>query len=378
MSAITPFKIDIDEQQLTDLQQRLALTRWPEKETPTDWSQGIPLSYVKELVEYWKTSYNWRERETLLNRFDQFKTEINGLNIHFIHQRSKVADATPLIITHGWPGSIVEFQKVIEPLTDPEAFGGKAEDAFHVICPSIPGYAFSDKPAETGWDVSKVADTWAQLMAKLGYDKYFAQGGDWGSMITTALGMQDPEHCMGIHLNMPIAAPDPETMTDLSDREKMALAAMQHYQDSDSGYSKQQSTRPQTLGYGLVDSPVGQVAWIVEKFHAWMDCNGHPENVVTKDELLDNVMMYWLPATGASSARLYWESFGGDNSAEVKIATGCSGFPKEIFPSSERWLAKRFTNLVYYNELNAGGHFAAFEVPDVFVQEVRACFKKMS
>ncbi len=377
MSAITPFKIDIDEQQLIDLQQRLEMTRWPEKETPNDWTQGIPLSYVQEVVEYWKTSYNWREREALLNRFDQFKTEINGLNIHFIHQRSKVADATPLIITHGWPGSIVEFQKVIEPLTDPEAFGGKADDAFHVICPSIPGYAFSDKPAETGWNVSKVADTWAKLMAKLGYDKYFAQGGDWGSMITTALGMQDPEHCMGIHLNMPIVGPDPETMADLTDREKMALAAMQHYQDSDSGYSKQQSTRPQTLGYGLVDSPAGQAAWIIEKFHAWMDCDGHPENVVSKDELLDNVMMYWLPATGASSARLYWESFGGDNSAEVKIPTGASGFPKEIFPTSERWLAKRFTNLVYYNELNAGGHFAAFEVPEVFVKEIRACFGKM-
>ncbi|MBV1915712.1 MAG: epoxide hydrolase 1 [Pseudomonadales bacterium] len=377
MSAITPFKIDIDEQQIVDLKQRLEMTRWPEKETPTDWTQGIPLSYVQEIVEYWKNSYNWREREALLNRFDQFKTEINGLNIHFIHQRSKVADATPLIITHGWPGSIVEFQKVIEPLTDPEAFGGKAEDAYHVICPSIPGYAFSDKPAETGWDVTKVADTWAKLMAKLGYDKYFAQGGDWGSMITTALGIQDPEHCMGIHLNMPIAGPDPETMNDLTDREKMALAAMQHYQDSDSGYSKQQSTRPQTLGYGLVDSPAGQAAWIIEKFYAWMDCDGHPENVVTKDELLDNVMMYWLPATGASSARLYWESFGGDNSGEVTIATGASGFPKEIFPSSERWLAKRFTNLVYYNELNAGGHFAAFEVPEVFVKEVTACFSKM-
>ena len=378
MSAITPFKIDIDEQQLTDLQQRLEMTRWPEKETPTDWSQGIPLSYAQEIVEYWTNNYNWREREALLNRFDQFKTEVNGLNIHFIHQRSKVAGATPLIITHGWPGSIVEFQKVIEPLTDPEAFGGKAEDAFHVICPSIPGYAFSDKPTETGWDVSRVADTWAKLMAKLGYDKYFAQGGDWGSMITTALGIQDPEHCMGIHLNMPIVGPDPETMNDLTDREKMALAAMQHYQDSDSGYSKQQSTRPQTLGYGLVDSPAGQAAWIIEKFQAWMDCNGRPENVVSKDELLDNVMMYWLPATGASSARLYWESFGGDNSAEVTIATGASGFPKEIFPSSERWLAKRFTNLVYYNELNAGGHFAAFEVPEVFVKELRNCFGKMS
>jgi pimeloyl-ACP methyl ester carboxylesterase len=378
MSAITPFKIDIDEQQLTDLQQRLEMTRWPEKETPTDWSQGIPLSYAQEIVEYWTNNYNWREREALLNRFDQFKTEVNGLNIHFIHQRSKVAGATPLIITHGWPGSIVEFQKVIEPLTDPEAFGGKAEDAFHVICPSIPGYAFSDKPTETGWDVSRVADTWAKLMAKLGYDKYFAQGGDWGSMITTALGIQDPEHCMGIHLNMPIVGPDPETMNDLTDREKMALAAMQHYQDSDSGYSKQQSTRPQTLGYGLVDSPAGQAAWIIEKFQAWMDCNGRPENVVSKDELLDNVMMYWLPATGASSARLYWESFGGDNSAEVTIATGASGFPKEIFPSSERWLAKRFTNLVYYNELNAGGHFAAFEVPEVFVEELRNCFGKMS
>ena len=375
--AIQPFRIEATEAELEDLKRRLANTRWPDKETVSDWSQGIPLAYVQEVCAYWAEKYDWRAREAHLNEFAQFKTEIDGLGIHFIHVRSAEPNAMPLVITHGWPGSVVEFQKVIGPLTDPVAHGGKAEDAFHVVCPSMPGYGFSDKPAATGYGVDKIADTWAALMARLGYDRYVAQGGDWGAMVTNQIGLRDTEHCAGIHLNMPIVAPDPETMSDLTPLEQRALAGMQRYQDFDSGYSKQQSTRPQSLGYGLVDSPSGQAAWILEKFWSWMDCDGHPENVLTRDELLDNVMLYWLPATGASSARLYWESFNTPSLDNVTVPTGCSIFPKEIFQCSRRWAEKKFTNLVHWNELDAGGHFAAFEKPETYVDEVRTCFRHM-
>ncbi len=375
--AITPFKIAIDQTQLDDLKRRLAATRWPDKETPNDWSQGIPLSYVKELCNYWEKDYDWRARETLLNRFPQFRTTIDGVGIHFIHVRSPHANALPLVMTHGWPGSIVEFQKVIEPLTDPTKHGGQASDAFHVVCPSLPGYGFSDKPTATGWNVEKIGRAWSELMPRLGYKKYVAQGGDWGAIVTTAIGLNDTANCLGIHLNMPIVTPDPSTMNDLTEREKSALAGMQHYADWDSGYSKQQSTRPQTLGYGLADSPSGQAAWIVEKFWSWMDCDGHPENVASRDELLDNVMLYWLPDTAASSARLYWESFNKVSRDPVKIPTGCSIFPKEIFRCSRRWAEKRFEKLVHWNDLDKGGHFAAFEQPATFINEVRTCFRHM-
>lgn len=375
MSEIRPFEIQISDSDLEDLRRRLAATRWPERETVDDWSQGIPLSYLQEVCAYWGEKYDWREREALLNRWPQFLTEIEGLDIHFLHVRSPHEDALPLVITHGWPGSVVEFQKVIAPLTDPVAHGGDAGDAFHVVCPSLPGYAFSGKPSRTGTGVDKIGAMWAQLMARLGYDRYVAQGGDWGSMVTSAIGMQDTEHCAGIHLNMPIVGPDPETMNDLSEAEKGALASMQLYQEQGSGYSKQQSTRPQTLGYGLVDSPAGQAAWVLEKFHAWTDCNGHPENVLTRDELLDNVMLYWLPGTAASSGRLYWESFSSVKMDDITIPVGCSIFPKEIFRCSRRWAEKRFKNLVYWNELEVGGHFAAFEQPEAYVNEVRSCFR---
>jgi pimeloyl-ACP methyl ester carboxylesterase len=336
-----------------------------------DWSQGTPLSYLREVCEYWAEKYDWRAREALLNRFPQFRTDIDGLGIHFVHARSPEANARPLVMTFGWPGSIVEFHKVIGPLTDPAAHGGDPADAFHVVCPSLPGYGFSDKPTTTGWGIEKIADAWGALMARLGYDRYLAQGGDWGAIVTAAIGAQDAEHCAGIHLNMPIAVPDPDTMSDLTEQEKSALAALQHYSQKDSGYSKQQSTRPQSLGYGLVDSPAGQAAWILEKFWSWTDCNGHPENVLTRDELLDNVMLYWLPATGASSARLYWESFASVAMEEVEVPTGCSIFPKEIMRTSRRWAEKRFKNIVYWNELEKGGHFAAFEQPEIFVDEIR-------
>ena len=373
--AIQPFRISVTDDALEDLRRRLRATRWPEKEAVDDWSQGIPLGYVQDVCAYWAEKYDWRAREARLNRFPQFRTELDGLGIHFLHVPSRHAEALPLVITHGWPGSIAEFQKVIEPLSDPTAHGGDARDAFHVVCPSLPGYGFSDKPPRAGWNVERIGRAWAGLMARLGYARYVAQGGDWGAMVTTAVGLQDTAHCAGIHLNMPIAPPDPATLGSLSEREQGALAAMQHYQEWDSGYSKQQSTRPQTLGYGLVDSPSGQAAWILEKFWAWTDCNGHPENVLSRDELLDNVMLYWLPATGASSARLYWESFRTPNLAPVPVPTGCSIFPKEIFRASRRWAEKRYTNLRYWNELERGGHFAAFEQPELYVREVRDCFR---
>jgi pimeloyl-ACP methyl ester carboxylesterase len=374
---VQPFRIAASDAALDDLRRRLRATRWPEREAVDDWSQGIPLAYVQDVCAYWAEKYDWRARETRLNRFAQFRTELGGLGIHFVHVRSPHADALPLVITHGWPGSIVEFQKVIEPLTNPTAHGGEARDAFHVVCPSLPGYAFSDKPARAGWNVQRIADAWAELMARLGYARYVAQGGDWGAMVTTRIGIQDPAHCAAIHLNMPIAPPDPATLGDLTEREKSALAGMQHYQEWDSGYSKQQSTRPQTLGYALVDSPAGQAAWILEKFWAWTDCNGHPENVLTRDELLDNVMLYWLPGAAASSARLYWESFRTPPLDPVPVPVGCSIFPKEIFRTSKRWAEKRFEKLIHFEEMEKGGHFAAFEQPELYVREVRACFRKV-
>jgi pimeloyl-ACP methyl ester carboxylesterase len=375
MADITPFRIDVPDADLADLRDRLHRTRFPNAETVNDWSQGIPLAYVEQLCSYWADGYDWREREAKLNAFPQFRTDIDGLGIHFIHARSPHDDALPLVITHGWPGSVVEFHKVIAPLTDPTAHGGDAADAFHVVCPSLPGYGFSDKPTETGWGVERIARAWAELMARLGYDRYGAQGGDWGSTVTSSIGQQDLDHLVGIHMNMPVAAPDPSSFSDLTDTESAALAALTHYQQWDSGYSKQQSTRPQTLGYGLADSPAGQCAWILEKFWAWTDCDGHPENVLTRDELLDNVMLYWLPDAGASSARLYWESFNADYSPKVDAPAGCSIFPKEIIRMSRRWAEARFTDIRYWNELDAGGHFAAFEQPDLFVDELRKCFR---
>ncbi len=377
MSDITPFTIETSAQELDDLKARLALTRWPDKETPEDWSQGIPLDYMKEIKQYWENDYDWPARLAKLNQWPGYKTEIDGLGIHFLHVRSPNENAMPLLLTHGWPGSIIEFQKVIGPLSDPAAHGGSASDAFHLVIPTLPGFGYSDKPTAPGWNIDRIAGAWDALMVKLGYESYVAQGGDWGSIVTAAIGVQNLGHCIGIHMNMPIAPPDPEQMEDMTELEQGALAAMQFYQDHDSGYSKQQSTRPQTLGYGLADSPVGQAAWILEKFYQWMDCDGHPENIVSRDELLDNVMMYWLPDAGASSARIYWESFGQTNVDPISLPTGCSIFPKEIFRTSERWAKKRFTNLIHFEVLDKGGHFAAFEQPGTFVDQVRRCFAQL-
>jgi pimeloyl-ACP methyl ester carboxylesterase len=376
--AVEPVRIAVGDDVLDDLRSRLARTRWPEAETVDDWSQGIPLAYVQEVCRYWADDYDWRAREAALNRFTQYRTSLDGLGIHLIHVRSPHEDALPLVITHGWPGSIVEFHKIIEPLTDPTAHGGDAADAFHVVCPALPGYGFSDKPSATGWSVEKIAAQWAVLMDRLGYARYGAQGGDWGGAVTTAIGQQDVEHCVGIHLNMPIARPDPDTMDSLTPEEEAGLAASQYYRKWDSGYSKQQSTRPQTLGYGLADSPSGQAAWILEKFWAWTDCDGHPEKALTRDEMLDNVMLYWATNAGASSGRLYWESFGQFRDPRpVTVPAGVASFPKEIFRPSRRWVEQRYTDLRHWTDMPKGGHFAAFEQPELLVDDIREFFRKL-
>jgi epoxide hydrolase len=372
---IVPFQVAVPEADIDDLRYRLRHTRWPEPATVDDWTQGVPLPYLRDLCEYWLDGYDWAAAVRRLNRFPQFRTVIDGLSVHFVHVRSPEPDALPLVITHGWPGSVAEFSKVIEPLADPVAHGGDAGDAFHVVCPSLPGYGFSGKPDRPGWGTARTADAWSQLMTRLGYSRYGAQGGDWGAQVTTGLGLRHPEHLVGIHLNMPGVIPDPATMDDLTDAEQAALASLDYYSKQDSGYAKQQSTRPQTIGYSLVDSPAGLCAWIVEKFWSWTDCDGDPANVLTRDEMLDNVMLYWLPGTGASSARLYWESLRRPLLDPVLIPVGCSIFPKEIIRPSRRWAARHFPDLRYWNEPAKGGHFAAFEQPATFVDEVRAAFR---
>ena len=375
MADVVPFEVQVSEAEVSDLRDRLLRTRWPEAETVDDWSQGVPLAYVRELCEHWATTYDVGAAVDRLNAFPQFTTEVLGLDIHFLHVRSPHDGAFPLVITHGWPGSVVEFHDVIGPLTDPSAHGGDPLDAFHVVCPSLPGYGWSAKPAETGWGVERIAEAWAELMARLGYDRYGAQGGDWGSAVTTELGLLDRDHVAGIHLNMVIALPT--TMDDLTDAERSAIESLEFYRQWDSGYSKQQSTRPQTVGYGLVDSPAGQCAWIVEKLYAWSDCEGHPEHVFARDRMLDLVISYWLPATGASSARLYWESFNRGRYEPVDIPVGLSIFPKEIFRPSRRWAEARYGDIRYWSEPARGGHFAAFERPTTFVEEVRAAFRHL-
>jgi epoxide hydrolase len=372
---IEPFTIAVADYVLDDLRSRLRNTRWPEAELVGDWSQGMPLAWIQDICRYWAEEYDWRRREALLNRFAQFTTEIDGLGIHFLHVRSPHPQAMPLIITHGWPGSIVEFSKVIEPLTDPTAFGGEAADAFHVVCPSLPGFGFSAKPQTAGWGVDRIARAWASLMDRLGYPRYGAQGGDWGSGITTAMGALDSDHCAGIHITLAMGV-RPEAVVEPTPQEARALKGAKYYADWDSGYSKQQSTRPQTLGYGLTDSPGGQAAWILEKFWAWTDCDGDPLNILGRDELLDNVMLYWVTATATSSARLYWESFGAARRTAhtVTIPTGVAVFPKEIVPPVRRWLEPRYTDIRHWSEMPKGGHFAAFEQPELFVAEVRKYF----
>ena len=379
--AISKSPIAISQQVLDDLNRRLEATRWPDSETTGDWQQGIPLHYVQSVCAYWRKEYDWRRMETKLNSFNPMQTTIDGVDIHFLHIRSPHKNALPLIMTHGWPGSIVEFHKVIGPLCDPCQHGGKAEDAFHIVCPSLPGYGFSGKPTEAGWGIKRIGQVWGQLMNRLGYGRYVAQGGDWGSLVTSSMGVTETDHCAAIHINMPIVAPDPDTMDSLTPVELRALEDMGVYDSQRSAYAKQQSTRPQTLAYGLADSPSGQLAWVLEKFWDWTDCGEgceqHPETILSRDELIDNVMIYWLNNAAASSARLYWESFAKPSLDPIDIPVGCSIFPKELFRCSRRWAEKRFSQLIYWNELDKGGHFAAFEQPEIFVRELQNCFSKV-
>lgn len=378
MEQIRNFELIIDDATLSDLKARLCATRWPDMETVQDWSQGVPLSYLRQIIDHWRDKYDFQRLSQQINRWPNFTTNVEGLDIHFMHIRSSNPNARPLIMTHGWPGSVVEFLRVIEPLTEPQKFGGKSTDAFHLVIPSLPGYGFSGQPKQAGWGVEKIGDAWAKLMQRLGYDWYLAQGGDWGSAVTYCIARQDHDHCRAIHLNLVFVPPD-ESATDLTDFEISALKSLKFYEDWDSGYAKQQSTRPQSLGYGLADSPTAQAAWIIEKFYAWMDCDGNPENVISRDEILDNIMVYWVSNTGASSARLYWESIDiFKEIPQVKVPMGASIFPKEIIRTSRRFAERVYTNIIYWNELNKGGHFAAFEKPQLFVEEVQNCFREIS
>ncbi|MFC0203790.1 epoxide hydrolase family protein [Novosphingobium soli] len=378
MSAIRPFHLAVPETALEDLRRRLAGTRWPERETVADWSQGTPLSAIQDLVSYWAEGYDWRACEARLNALGQFLTEIDGLDIHFLHVRSPHAEAVPLILTHGWPGSVIEFLEVIGPLADPVAHGGLARDAFHLVVPSLPGYGFSGKPQATGWGVERIGQAWAALMRRLGYERWFAQGGDWGGIITTTMAGRAPAGLAGIHTNMPLARPSAEDKASADPAVRAAREAGQRYQAWDSGYAKIQSTRPQTIGYALVDSPVALAAWIYEKMGSWTDNAGSPLDALSRDAILDNIMLYWLPANGASAARLYWESFGAIGTAgPVTLPAGVSTFPREITKAPRPWAEKILRNIVYWNDCPRGGHFAAWEQPRIFVDELRACFRLM-
>lgn len=374
MAPIQDFRLDIPQSQLDDLNRRLDLARFPEKEPVEDWSQGVPLAELQKLIAYWRNDYDWRRCEARLNALGQFTTEIDGLDIYFLHVRSPHQDAIPLVMTHGWPGSVIEFMGVIERLTRPENFGMPDAQAFHCVLPALPGYGFSGKPAATGWNTQRTAAAWGTLMQRLGYERWVAQGGDWGAMVTTEIGKLEPEGCMAIHLNMPVGRPEPADMEAPGPDEVEALTKLKFYRHWDSGYSKQQSTRPQTIGYSLVDSPVGLAAWIFEKMYAWTDNRGSPLDVLDCDHILDNIMLYWLPAAGASAARLYWESFAKPAPGTVKLPTGVSAFPGEVIPAPRKWAERTLTNIQYWNEPEKGGHFAAWEQPEIFAAELRAAF----
>jgi epoxide hydrolase len=372
--AVTKFRLAIPADAITDLRARLGATRWPEKETADDWSEGVPLAKMKEFAAYWRAGYDMYRLERRLNAVPQYRTKIDGLGIHFLHARSKHPNALPLILTHGWPGSVVEFLKVVGPLTDPTTHGGKAEDAFHIVVPSLPGFGLSDKPAERGWGLPRIARAWAVLMKRLGYANYVAQGGDWGAGVTTWMAKQHVEGLKAIHLNLPILFPPP-LEGDPSAEERAALAKLQAYGDVGSAYARIQGTKPQTIGYSLSDSPVGQASWIYEKLVGWSDPNDGPGHMLTRDEMLDNIMLYWLSNTGASSARLYFESFATDFSTQkLDLPVAVSVFPSELYRPLKVWGERAYSRLVYWNEVSRGGHFAAFEQPEIFVDELRKSF----
>jgi pimeloyl-ACP methyl ester carboxylesterase len=373
---ISPYRIDISQGALDDLRDRLGRTRWPDELPGVGWDLGVPLDYLKGLAGYWATAYDWRGQEAALNEFAQFTTVIDGQNVHFLHVRSPEPEALPLLITHGWPGSIAEFLDIIGPLVDPAAHGGDPADAFHVIAPSIPGFGFSGPTHETGWNTVRVARAWVELMRRLGYERYGAQGGDTGALVSPELGRIDPEHLAGIHVNNLLTFPSGQ-LDDLSDADQGRLKLMQRWQNEMSGYASIQSTRPQTLAYALTDSPAGQLAWIVEKFKEWTDPAAElPEDAVDRDRLLTDVSIYWLTATAGSSARLYYEgakSWGQANEPSA-VPTGVAVFPMDI---TIRSIAESQHNIVHWTEFDRGGHFAAMEAPDLLVADVREFFRPL-
>ena len=377
-SEIRPFHIKVPDAVIDDLRARLRHARWPEALDDPDWEYGIEQGYLHDLATYWAEQYDWRKHEAELNRFPQFTTEIEGQNVHFLHVRSEREDALPLVVTHGWPGSVAEFVKIIDPLVDPEAHGGDAADAFHVVAPSLPGFGFSQPHTAKGWEPGRIGAAWAQLMARLGYARYGAQGGDWGSPVSVGIARADAEHCLGIHVNFLFAAP-PQDAAVPSDEDKPKLAGLERYTTQESGYAQIQGTKPQTVGYALHDSPVGQLAWIAEKFRTWTDCDGVIENAVTRDELLTNVMLYWVTGTAPSAGRIYRESrvFGDPALLGQRLETpvGFAAFPKEVILSPRSWLDAVY-NLVQYTEMPRGGHFAALEQPELLVEDIRAFFRR--
>jgi pimeloyl-ACP methyl ester carboxylesterase len=376
--AVVPFQIRVPDAVLADLRQRLGRTRLPGEIRGSGWDYGTNLSYLRELLTYWRERFDWRAAERRLNRFDQFTTTIDGLEIHFIHQRARRADALPLALTHGWPGSVAEFTKVIGPLTDPGAYGGDPTDAFHVVAMSLPGFGFSAKPAERGYGPERIARIVAALMARLGYTRYGLQGGDWGSAISRFAALNDASHVAGLHLNLCLAGPpsgagDPNAGVPPAELERMR--ARQAFFEAERGYFLEQSTRPQTIGYALDDSPAGLAAWIVEKFRSWCDCGGDVEKKFTKDDLLTNITLYWVTQSGASSARIYYENQrAAPVQRRVEVPTACAVFPKEISIPPRRWVEAQY-NLTRWTEMPRGGHFAAMEEPDLFVDDVRAFFR---
>jgi pimeloyl-ACP methyl ester carboxylesterase len=391
-NAIRPYHISFPNEELTALRQRINTTRWVDKETVTDQSQGVRLAQMQDLVKYWGTDYDWRKVEAKLNALPEFVTKIDGLDIHFIHVRSKHKNALPLLITHGWPGSVLELLKVIGPLTDPTKYGGTAEDAFDVVIPSMPGYGFSEKPKETGWGVERMGRAWDVLMKRLGYQHYVSQGGDWGAVVADAMGRQAPEGLLGIHVNMPATVPveianalkngDPAP-AGLSDKEKAAYASLNKLYTRGAGYAGMMVTRPQTLGYGLTDSPVALASFFLDKFNDWTYSGGNAEKSLTKDEILDDITLYWLTKTAASGAQLYWENNNNNFNAveqktkDIKVPVAITVFPGEIYQAPKSWAERAYPTLIYFNEVTKGGHFAAWEEPQLFAEELRAAFKSL-
>ncbi|HET6150943.1 MAG TPA: epoxide hydrolase [Polyangia bacterium] len=377
---VRPFKVAIPEADLVDLRERLGRTRWPDQLPNAGWAYGVPLRYLKDLVEFWRTSYDWRQQEARLNRWPQFTTTIDGTNVHFIHVRSPEPDALPLMMTHGWPGSIVEFLDIIGPLTDPRAHGGDPADAFHLVCPSIPGFGFSGPTPEKGWHVRRIAAALGTLMQRLGYERFGAQGGDWGSAIARHLAVLEPERLLGIHVTLVTPPPkNPDEMSDLNDAEKKKVERVSQWMTEQSGYGWIQGSRPQTLAYGLADSPAGQLAWIVEKFKEWTDSRDVPEDAVARDDILTNVMLYWLTNTAGSSARIYYETSHaglgwGSEVTATTVPMGVAVFPKDA-PAIRKLAVRTNNKIVQWSEFDRGGHFAALEQPDLLVHNVRRFFR---